>query len=102
MKNEEVYGQAEVPEVNLQSFKDVPIGLFCGKTDLATSHGDYFWLRDELIKAKNCQYFKEYMLGHFGLLFPRDKTIFYDLLALTYEHLSDEDRQRINVPAEHA
>lgn len=78
-----------MPEIDLQSFSDVPIGLFCGKTDLLVSPGDYMWLRDELMKNSNCTFFREYDLGHLGLVVPKDKSIFMDLLALAIEHNPD-------------
>ena len=71
-----------MPEINLQSFKDLPISLLCGKSDLLVSSGDYTWLKNELMKANNCAYFKEYDLGHLGLIIPKEKTIFFDMLAL--------------------
>ena len=60
----------------------MPIGLFCGKTDLLVSPGDYTWLKDELTASNNCVYFREYDLGHLGLVIPRDKAIFYDLYVV--------------------
>lgn len=60
----------------------MPIGLFFGKGDLLVSTGDYEWLRDELLKRKNCCFYKEYDLGHLGLVMPKDRTLFYDILAL--------------------
>jgi len=81
--------------VNLQAFKNAPIGLFGGLTDLVTSPPDYTWLRDELEKGGNCSYFKEYQPGHFGLLFPREKDMFYDLLAMAVEHLAPDQKESI-------
>eukprot|EP00354_Favella_ehrenbergii_P009296 CAMPEP_0170477390 /NCGR_PEP_ID=MMETSP0123-20130129/18684_1 /TAXON_ID=182087 /ORGANISM="Favella ehrenbergii, Strain Fehren 1" /LENGTH=144 /DNA_ID=CAMNT_0010749139 /DNA_START=568 /DNA_END=999 /DNA_ORIENTATION=- len=80
-ENQKAYGTEQVPEIDLQSFSDIPIGLFFGKSDLLVSPGDYLWLRDELVKANNCAFFKEYNIGHLGLVIPKDKTLFYDLLA---------------------
>ena len=60
----------------------MPIGLFCGKGDHFVAPQDYIWLRDELSKENNCKYFKEYDLGHLGLVIPKEKTIFLDMLAL--------------------
>ena len=51
------YGQADAPEINLQAFSDVPIGLFFGETDMLVAPGDYMWLRDELVKGNNCTFF---------------------------------------------
>ena len=56
-ENKRVYGTEDVPEINLQSFSQVPIGLFCGKTDGVVSPGDYEWLRDELKAKDNCVFF---------------------------------------------
>lgn len=81
-ENVKAYGQADVPEIDLQAFSDVPIGLFCGNSDLLVSPGDYLWLRDELKKGRNCTFFREYDLGHLGLVIPEEKTIFWDMLAL--------------------
>ena len=48
-KNREAYGQDGPPEIDLQAFSDMPIGMFFGKTDLFVSPGDYNWLKDELM-----------------------------------------------------
>ena len=48
------------------------------------------WLKDELTKNQNCRYFKEYDLGHLGLIIPKDKTIFFDMLAQVKRHSSND------------
>ena len=96
-KNMAEYGQDGPPEIDLQAFSDVPIGLYVGKTDMFVSPGDYNWLREELIKERNCAYFREYDLGHLGLVIPEDKAIFYDLLALTNKFLDRSDQAKIIV-----
>ena len=91
-ENQRAYGQASPPEIDLQAFSDLPIAIFGGKEDLLVSPGDYTWLRDELSTQNNCKYFKEYDLGHLGLIAPKDKTIFDDMLALTAESISDSSK----------
>ena len=49
---------------------------------MMVSPDDYYWLRDELAKGQNCVYFNEYPVGHFGLLAPKDKTMFEQMLEL--------------------
>ena len=73
----------------------MPIAMLCGIGDHLVAPEDYTWLKDELVKENNCSYFKEYDLGHLGLVIPKEKTIFMDMLALL-ENFSDSDR--ITVP----
>ena len=68
---------------------------------MVTSPPDYTWLRDELLEGRNCRRFKEYDYGHFGLLFPREKSMFYDLLAYAVEHLTERQKSMIKVPERH-
>lgn len=81
----------------MKSFSDIPIGLFFGKTDLFVAPDDYFWLRDQLVAKNNCAYFKDYDLGHMGLVIPKEKTIFMDMLALLAKHV---DVKRLRLPCE--
>ena len=68
------------PELDLKKIRDVPIALFCGKTDQLASKGDYMWVREQLLDTL-C-YFKEFNLGHLGLLVPKDRQHFFDMLEL--------------------
>jgi len=45
--------------------------LLCGNEDLLSSPADYNWLYSEL-KDRNNVVFKEYDLGHLGLMMPKD------------------------------
>jgi len=90
--NQRAYGQETPPEINLQAFSDLPIALFTGKEDLLVSPGDYTWLRDELAQKNNCAFFKEYDLGHLGLMAPKDKTIVLDMLALAQKFTPDSSK----------
>lgn len=97
-RNMKEYGQSGPPEIDLQAFSDMDIGLFCGKTDYHVMPGDYHWLRDSLKKNNNLAYFKDYNLGHTGLLIPKDKTVFYDMLALLKKFASPEHADRFITP----
>ena len=52
-------------------------------------------MKDELVKENNCAYFKEYDLGHIGLVIPKEKRIFLDMLALLKNYT---DPSKITVP----
>ena len=90
--NQKVYGQDGPPEINLKAFNDFPIAVLGGKEDLMVSRGDYTWLRDQLVERNNCNFFKEYDLGHLGLIIPKDKTIMLDMLALAKKFASDSSK----------
>ena len=71
-----------MPEIDLKSFSGAPIAMFCGKEDMVVSPDDYHWLKEELMVKENIRYFKEYDLGHMGLLIPNERTVHYDMLAV--------------------
>ena len=79
----------------MQSFSDMPIGLFFGTGDLLVASDDYFWLRDQLMQKNNCAFFKEYDLGHIGLVIPKDRQIYMDMLALLSMHIEDTSKLRL-------
>lgn len=72
-KNQKAYGSDDPPAFDLGKIKDYNIMLVCGKTDLLSSPPDYNWLHEVLKKNGNNVIFKEYELGHLGLLMPKDK-----------------------------
>ena len=92
--NKEAYGSESVPEIDLRSFSGANISMFCGKEDLMVSPGDYHWLKEELSAKDNLRYFKEYDLGHVGLMIPKDRTVFYDMLAVA-KHFAPEGKVSI-------
>ena len=49
---------------------------------MLASPEDYKWLRDMLIASESLVFYKEYNLGHMGLLFPPNKRSFFDMLEL--------------------
>lgn len=65
------YNQITPPEYDLSKIKEVPIALFCGIKDRLASKEDYQWTRDQL--GSNVVFYKEYDLGHLGLMCPADK-----------------------------
>ena len=77
----------------------MPIGLFFGQGDLFVSPGDYVWLKDQLRKKNNCAFFKEYDLGHIGLVIPKEKSIFMDMLALLMRH-TEEASSKLKLPVD--
>ena len=92
--NKMAYGSETVPVIDLKSFSGAPISMFCGKEDLLVSPDDYHWLKDELSAKDNLRYFKEYDLGHMGLVIPKDRTVFYDMLAVA-KHFAPEGKVSI-------
>lgn len=71
----EVYGQEKPPAFDLQSFSDMPVNMFCGQYDGMVSKPDYDWLRDQLRLNNNCKFYKDYEMGHLGLICPDRKSV---------------------------
>ena len=42
------YGSETAPEIDLKSFSNAPIAMFCGSEDLLVSPKGYHWLKDQL------------------------------------------------------
>lgn len=78
------YGNSEVRPFNFDAIQN-KVALFCGKTDLLASPMNYRWLETKLSNAGALHLFKEYELGHMGLIMPKDKTIFQDILNVIRE-----------------
>mmetsp|Transcript_29274 Transcript_29274/g.38984 ORF Transcript_29274/g.38984 Transcript_29274/m.38984 type:complete len:96 (+) Transcript_29274:947-1234(+) len=70
--------------------------MFCGREDLLVSPEDYTWLRDELMEGGNVSYFKEYDLGHMGVIIPKDRTPLYDMLAVA-KHFNEKDGKVLTI-----
>ena len=68
------------PFYKLENIKGFKISLVCGKGDMLASPDDYKAVRDMLVKNGNEVEFKEYNLGHVGLVIPKDKTSTHDIL----------------------
>jgi hypothetical protein len=66
----------------LSKIHDVPIALVCGRLDMLSSPEDYLWLKEEFLRSKTLVYFKEFELGHLGILMPKERTHFYEMLEL--------------------
>ena len=66
----------------MNKISEIPIALFCGKLDMLSSPDDYLWLKSQLLETKSMIYFKEFDLGHLGVLMPKDRTHFYEMLEL--------------------
>ena len=74
------YEQETPPAFDLSAIKKAPIALFCGSLDQLASPEDYKWLRDQLINTDSLVYFKEFKLGHMGLLMPPNNNHFFEIL----------------------
>lgn len=71
-ENVQRYGTPTPPHYDIKEIAGLNLCLVCGKKDLLSSSVDYTWLCEEL-SSSNHVTFKEYNLGHMGLLFPKDK-----------------------------
>ena len=56
----------------MENISDLNLLMICGTEDLLASPKDYIWLHDQL-KDRNNITFKEYDLGHTGLMMPKDE-----------------------------
>ena len=45
-KNQEAYNADSPPMIDLQSFSDMPIAIFGGKTDILVPPADYTWTKN--------------------------------------------------------
>ena len=79
-KNIEKYGQPTPPHYDLSKIKDFPISLICGKNDMLSSPEDYHNLNSLLINNGNKVDFREYDVGHLGILCPKDEGVSDDIL----------------------
>ena len=77
--NQKHHGQPTPPAYDIENIENNRIMLVCGKQDLLASPVDYKWLAWELEKRNDVD-FKEYDLGHLGLMMPVDKTNIDDIL----------------------
>lgn len=57
--------------------------MFCGTEDLLSSEKDFRWMRDVLEENGSLTLYKEYALGHLGLLMPAEDNFqdIFDVLA---------------------
>ena len=76
----EKYGQPTPPHYDLSQIKDFPISLICGMNDMLSSPVDYKNLNKLLINNGNKVDFREYEVGHLGLLVPKDEAISDEIL----------------------
>jgi hypothetical protein len=83
------YGSMNPPEYDLKKIVDVPIALLCGNKDMLSSPEDYKWLKEILIDNNTMCCFKEYNLGHLGILMPKDRVHVYDMLELCKAYNTD-------------
>lgn len=79
--NIEKYGQPTAPEYDMSKIENLPISLICGKTDMLSSPQDYKNLKELLTKNGNDVDFKEFDVGHLGILCPKDESIVDDILS---------------------
>ena len=95
------YGHPEVRQFNFDAIK-VPIVLFCGKTDLMASKGDYLWLNKKLAENKKLYGgMHEYKLGHMGLIMPDDRRIFKDYLNAIIKYNNEGDQTILKSGGQH-
>ena len=52
------------------------------------------------MKKNNCAFYKEYDLGHIGLVIPKEKSIFMDMLALLMRHTEDAAFSKLKLPVD--
>ena len=74
------YGRTGARDFDLQAVKGVPVALFCGKSDLLASPVNYKWLRDQLEKSGSLEFYGEYELGHCGMLMPKNRAVYHEML----------------------
>ena len=76
--------------------------LFCGKTDLMASPGDYIWLDKKLAENKKLYGgMYEYELGHLGLLMPKDRSVFEDYFRAIIKYNKEGDQTIIRMGGQH-
>lgn len=89
-ENTKRYGHPDVRSYDFDRIK-VPVALICGKTDLLAPPGNYLWLRDKLERNEQFAGFREYELGHMGLIMPNNRSIFNDMLKFMIVYNTEGD-----------
>lgn len=83
-KNVEIYGQEEVPEIDLSKISGVPIALFVGTTDLLGDPEDNYWLKEQL--GQNLVAFNTYNYGHITFFIGKEVAYLTDVVELLQKY----------------
>ena len=76
--NQAIYNQDTPPLIPLSNIKDLPIGLFVGKTDELATVIDNQWLKEVLEENNSLGAYHEYEFGHISFYLGKDLSYFME------------------------
>ena len=75
-------GCLKPPDYDMTEIQGIPLALVCGREDLLSSQKDYLTIVAQLTATDSLVSFKEYDIGHIGMLVPVENTHIDDMVAL--------------------